>query len=60
MEFMQGFFKAHLSHVFRLFLLGVEFLPQGDAQLLAETLEGFEVLLVLILVLDLGLDACFI
>lgn len=41
-----------------LLLLGVELFPEGDAQLLAQTLELLKVLLVLFLVLDLGLDAC--
>ena len=39
-------------------LLGVELLTEGDAKLLAQTLEGLEVLLVLLGVLDLGLDTC--
>jgi len=38
--------------------LGVEVLLKGDAELLAQGLELVEVLLVLALVLDLGLDAC--
>lgn len=41
-----------------LLLLGVELFPESDAKLLAQALEGLEVLLVLVLVLDLGLDAC--
>ena len=41
-----------------LLLLGVQLLPESNAQLLAKTLELLEVLLVLFLVLDLGLDAC--
>lgn len=38
-------------------LLGVQVLLQGDAELLAQGLQLVEVLLVLLLVLDLGLDA---
>jgi hypothetical protein len=41
-----------------LLLLGVQLFPESNAQLLAQTLELLEVLLVLLLVLDLGLDAC--
>lgn len=41
-----------------LLLLGVQLLPESDTQLLAQTLEGLEVLLVLVRALDLGLDAC--
>jgi hypothetical protein len=37
-------------------LLGVELLPESDAQLDAQTLERLEILLVLVGVLDLGLD----
>jgi hypothetical protein len=40
-----------------LFVLGVEILDEGDAQLLAEILELIEVLVVLLLVLNFGLDA---
>lgn len=39
-------------------LLGEQVLLQGDAELLAQGLELGEVLLVLLLVLDLGLDTC--
>lgn len=39
-------------------LLGVQVLLEQDAELLAQGLELREVLLVLLLVLDLGLDAC--
>lgn len=39
-------------------LLGVQVLLEQDAELLAQGLELSEVLLVLLLVLDLGLDAC--
>lgn len=38
--------------------LGVDVLLQGDTELLPQGLELGEVLLVLALVLDLGLDAC--
>lgn len=38
--------------------LGVQILLQRDAKLLAERLELVEVLLVLFLVLNLGLDSC--
>ena len=41
-----------------LLLAGVELFPERNAELLAEGVEGLEVLLVLLLVLDLGLDAC--
>ena len=41
-----------------LLLLGVQLFPEGNAKLLAQALESLEVLLVLVLVLDLGLDAC--
>lgn len=41
-----------------LLLAGVELFPESNAELLAEGVEGLEVLLVLLLVLDLGLDAC--
>lgn len=41
-----------------LLLLGVQLLAEGNAQLLAEALESLNVLLVLLLGLDLGLDAC--
>lgn len=40
-----------------LFVLGVEVLDEGDAQLLAEVLELIKVLVVLLLVLNFGLDA---
>lgn len=40
-----------------LFLLGVKVLLQLDAKLLSQGLELVQVLLVLVLVLDLGLDA---
>lgn len=40
-----------------LFVLGVEVLDEGDAQFLAEVLELIEVLVVLLLVLNFGLDA---
>lgn len=40
-----------------LLLLGVQLFPESNAQLLAQTLELLEVLLVLLLVLDLCLDA---
>ena len=40
-------------------LLGVELLPESDTELLAQSLEVLEVLLVLFLGLDLGLDTCF-
>jgi hypothetical protein len=40
-------------------LLRVQVLLEGDAELLAQGLELGQVLLVLALVLDLGLDACF-
>lgn len=40
----------------RLRLLGVELLTESNTQLLAETLKGLKVLLVLLLGLDLGLD----
>lgn len=39
-------------------LLGVQVLLEQDAELLAQRLELGQVLLVLLLVLDLGLDAC--
>lgn len=39
-------------------MLGVEVLLEGDAELLAEGLELLEVLVVLALGVDLGLDAC--
>lgn len=39
--------------------LWVQVLLQLDAELLAQGLELLEVLLVLLLVLDLGLDACW-
>lgn len=39
-------------------LLGEQVLLQHDAELVAQGLELGEVLLVLLLVLDLGLDAC--
>ena len=39
-------------------LLGEQVLLQQDAELLAQGLELVEVLLVLLLVLDLGLDTC--
>jgi hypothetical protein len=39
-----------------LLLLGVQLFPESNAQLLAQTLELLEVLLVLVLALDLGLD----
>lgn len=41
-----------------LLLLGVQLFPESNTQLLAQTLEGLKVLLVLVLTLDLGLDAC--
>jgi hypothetical protein len=41
-----------------LFLVGVELLPQSNTELLAQTLQAFEVLLVLVLSLNLGLDTC--
>lgn len=40
-------------------LLGVDVLLERDAELFPQGLELLEVLLVLALVLDLGLDACF-
>lgn len=40
-----------------LLLLGVQLFPESNAQLLAQTLELLEVLLVLVGALDLGLDA---
>lgn len=40
-------------------LVGVELFPESDAQFLTETVEVLEVLLVLLLVLDLGLDTCW-
>lgn len=40
-----------------LLLLGVQLFPESNAQLLAQTLELLEILLVLVLALDLGLDA---
>lgn len=40
-------------------LLGVELLAESDAELLAQTLEVLEVLLVLLVGLDLGLDTCW-
>lgn len=43
-----------------LFLLGVKVLLQLDAKLLSQGLELVQVLLVLVLVLDLGLDACIL
>lgn len=43
-----------------LLLLGVEVLLQLDAKLLSQGLELVQVLLVLVLVLDLGLDACMV
>jgi hypothetical protein len=39
-------------------VLGVQVLLQGNAELLAQGLELSEVLLVLALVLNLGLDTC--
>ena len=42
----------------RLLLLGVQVLLKDDSELLAERLELVEVLLVLALVLNLGLDSC--
>lgn len=39
-------------------LFRVELLAESNAQLLAKTLEGLEILLVLVLVLNLGLDTC--
>lgn len=44
----------------RLFLTRVKLLPERNAEFLAETLKGVEILLVLIWVLDLGLDSCFL
>jgi hypothetical protein len=44
----------------RLFLSGVQLFAQGDAEFLAQTLESFEVLLVLVGVLDLGFDTCWV
>lgn len=41
-----------------LLLLGVKVLLQGNAELLTEGLQLLEVLLVLALGVDLGLDAC--
>ena len=41
-----------------LFLVGVELLPQRNTELLAQTLQALEVLLVLVLSLNLGLDTC--
>lgn len=40
-------------------LLGEKVLLQRDAEFLAQGLELGQVLLVLLLVLDLGLDACY-
>lgn len=40
-----------------LFVLGVEILDEGDAQFLTEALELIKVLVVLLLVLNFGLDA---
>lgn len=45
---------------YNLLLLGVELLSEGNTKLLAETLKGLEVLLVLVGVLDLSLDACWV
>lgn len=43
----------------RLLLLRVKLFPKSDAEFLAHTLQRLEVLLVLFLVLDLGLDAYY-
>lgn len=39
-------------------VLRVELLPQSDAKLLPQTVQFLEILVVLVLVLDLGLDTC--
>lgn len=49
--------RSEREHVTCLLLAGVELFPESNAELLAERVEGLEVLLVLLLVLDLGLDA---
>jgi hypothetical protein len=41
-----------------LLLIGIQLLAQGDTELLSQTVHVLQILLVLILVLDLGLDAC--
>lgn len=51
--------RSEREHVTCLLLAGVELFPESNAKLLAERVEGLEVLLVLLLVLDLGLDAYF-
>lgn len=43
-----------------LLLIGVELLAESDAQLLAETFQALEVLLVLFGGLDLGFDTCYL
>lgn len=45
---------------FSLLLLRVELFPESNTQFLTETVKALEILLVLILVLDLGLDTCLI
>ena len=42
-----------------LLLLRIKLFPESDTQLLAQTLKLLEVLLVLFLVLNLGLDTCY-
>lgn len=44
---------------FSLLLLRVELFPESNTQFLTETVEALEILLVLLLVLDLGLDTCW-
>jgi hypothetical protein len=50
--------KIQMTRLFvdYLLLVGVELFTESNAELLAETLECLEVLLVLVLSLDLGLD----
>lgn len=49
--------KKHKSTA-KLLLLGVQLFTESNTKLLAHALQGLEVLLVLVLVLNLGLDAC--
>lgn len=44
--------------LFSLLLLGVQLFPESDTQFLTETVKALDVLLVLVLVLNLGLDTC--
>lgn len=50
--------KQKIAESANLLVFGVQLLAESNAELLAETLESLNVLLVLLLGLDLGLDAC--